>query len=171
MYQVNDEVTFLDEVGVYKIIEVISTGIFMVEDEHGFDRKCSVNEITLYKKNAFDGVEMETFENRNVTVNPFISSKKKGIQVPVIDLHMENLMDTHHHMANHQIVLFQLDYCKRGIDKHINKGTREFVIIHGVGNGKLKEEVRHLLHSYPSLSYMDEHYSDRGMGATKVFIN
>jgi hypothetical protein len=171
MYQVNDDVTFLDEVGIYKIIKVLSLDIFMVEDEHGFDRKCSVNEITLYKKNAFDGVEIETFENRDVRVNSFVNSKKKGFQMPVIDLHMENLMDTHNHMSNHQIVLFQLDICQRGIDKHINKGTREFVIVHGVGNGKQKEEVRYLLHSYPSLSYMDEHYSDRGMGATKVFIN
>ena len=74
MYQINDEVTFLDEVGVFKIIEVLSTDIFMVEDKHGFDRKCSINEITLYKKNAFDGVEIETFENREVKVNPFAKS-------------------------------------------------------------------------------------------------
>lgn len=171
MYQLNDEVTFLDEVGVYKIIEILSSDIFLVEDEHGFDRKCSSNEITLFKKNAFDGVEIETFENRNVKVNPFNKQKKKGFQTPIIDLHMEKLMDSHNHMTNHQIVLFQIDVCKREIDKHINKGTRELVIIHGVGNGKLKEEVRYLLHSYPKLTYMDEHYSARGMGATKVFIN
>ncbi|MDB4088144.1 Smr/MutS family protein [Flavobacteriales bacterium] len=170
MYQIKDEVTFLDEVGVYKIIEVLSSDIYIVEDEHGFDRKCSVNEITLYKKNAFDGVEIETFENRNIKVNPFANKNKKGIQVPIVDLHMEKLMNSHSHMSNHQIVLFQLDFCKREIDKHINKGTREFVIIHGVGNGKLKEEVRYLLHSYPALSYMDNHYSPKGMGATKVFI-
>ncbi|MEN8928638.1 MAG: Smr/MutS family protein [Flavobacteriales bacterium] len=170
MYQVNDEITFLDEVGVFKITEVVSDNIFVVEDEHGFDRKCSINEITLYKKNAFDGVEVETFENRNVRVNPFAKSKKKGFDVPVVDLHMENLMDSHTHMSNHQIVLYQLDVCRKHLDKHINNGTREFVIVHGVGNGKLKEEVRYLLDSYPSLSYMDEHYSARGMGATKVFI-
>lgn len=171
MYQVNDEVTFLDEVGIFKIIEVVSESIFVVEDEHGFDRKCSVNEITLYKKNAFDGVSIETFENREVKVNPFAKPSKKGFQMPVVDLHMEKLMDSHKHMANHEIVIFQLDVCKREIDKHINRGTREFVIVHGVGNGKLKEEVRYLLNSYPSLSYMDEHYSARGMGATKVFVN
>lgn len=171
MYSKDDEVNFLDEVGVFKIIEVVSKDIFIVEDENGFDRKCSVNEITLYKKNAFDGVEINTFENREFKVNPFAKSTKKGFQVPVIDLHMEKLMDSHTHMSNHEIVLFQLDVCKSGIDRHINKGTREFVIVHGIGNGKLKEEVRYLLQSYPSLNFMDEHYSARGMGATKVFIN
>lgn len=170
MYQVNDEVTFLDEVGVFKIIEIISENIFLVEDEHGFDRKCSSNEITLYKKNAFDGLEIETFENRNVKVNPFLQSKKREQYAPKIDLHMENLMDSHTHMSNHEIVLFQLDKCRKELDKHINNGTKEFVIVHGIGNGKLKEEVRYLLDSYPSLTYMDEHYSARGMGATKVFI-
>lgn len=83
---------------------------------------------------------------------------------------MENLLDSHGHMANHEIVLFQLNRCKREIDKHIEKGTTQLVIIHGVGMGRLKEEVRYLLNSYPNIEYMDEHYSDQGIGATKVFI-
>ncbi len=170
MFKIASKVTFLDEVGLYTITKILSEDSFVVEDEHGFDRNCHISEISLFEENAFDGVEIETFENREVKVNPFAKKRKVEKKIPTIDLHMENLLDSHRHMANHEIVLFQLDRCKREIDKHIEKGTSQLVIIHGVGKGRLKEEVRYLLNSYPNIEYMDEHYSDNGIGATKVFI-
>ena len=170
MFRIGSKVTFLDEVGLYTITKVLSSDSFVVEDEHGFDRNCHLNEISLFEETAFDGVEIETFENRNVKTNPFTKKGKKSINIPVIDLHIEHLMDSHKHMANHEIVLFQLDVCKRELDKHLERGTPQLVIVHGIGKGKLKEEVRYLLHSCPNIEYMDEHYSDKGIGATKVFI-
>jgi len=170
MYRVGDEVTLVDEVGVYKVLTAEVDGKLIIEDEHGFDRKCTIEEVTLYKKNAFDNVEIDTFENRNVKVNPFSKKKKKAINNPVIDLHIEYLLNSHGHMNNHQIVLYQLDACRKELDKHIKAGTTQLVIIHGVGKGRLKEEVRYLLQSYPNIEYMDENYSQKGIGATKVFI-
>ena len=170
MFKIGNEVTFIDEVGIYKIIDILANNELLLEDEHGFDRKCHQDEITLYHEKAYDGIEIETYENRNIKSNPFKKNTKKPINIPVIDLHIENLLDSHKHMKNHEIVLFQLDFCKRELDKHINRGTRQLVIIHGIGKGRLKEEVRFLLNSYPSIEYMDEHYSQQGIGATKVFI-
>ncbi|MEN8839239.1 MAG: Smr/MutS family protein [Flavobacteriales bacterium] len=170
MFKINDKITFLDETGIYTVVEMLSNNEIRVEDEHGFDRICREREIVLFESSAFDGVEIETFENRNHRTNPFAKKRKKSIQVPIIDLHIEHLLDAHGHMANHEIVLFQLDCCKRELDKHIEKGTTQLVIIHGVGKGRLKEEVRYMLNSYPNIEYMDEHYSENGIGATKVFI-
>jgi hypothetical protein len=170
MFNLSSKITFLDEVGIYTITKVLSEDSFVVEDEHGFDRNCHINEISLFEENAFDGVEIETYENRNVKTNPFSKSGKKTINIPVIDLHIEHLMDNHRHMANHEIVMFQLDVCQRELDRHIKKGTTQLVIIHGIGTGKLKEEVRYLLNSYPNFEFMDEHYTNKGIGATKVFI-
>lgn len=170
MFKIGNKVTFLDEVGLFTIIELLPNNQLLVEDEHGFDRKCHQDEVTIYQEKAFDGIEIETYENRNVKTNPFKKTSKKTVNIPVIDLHIENLLDSHRHMQNHEIVLFQLDVCKRELDKHIHRGTRQLVIIHGIGKGKLKEEVRYLLNSYPRIEYMDEHYSNQGIGATKVFI-
>jgi len=170
MFKIGDKVSFLDEVGVFTVIEIISENEVIVEDEHGFDRKCNVLELSLYNARAFDGVEISTFENRDFKVNPFKKATRNNTNIPIVDLHIEHLLDAHGHMNNHQIVLFQLDVCKREIDKKIKNGTTQFVIVHGVGTGRLKDEVRYLLHSYPNLEYMDEHYSGRGMGATKVFV-
>lgn len=170
MFKLGSKVKFLDEVGDYVITQIVDANSFVVEDEHGFDRNCHASEIALFEENAFDKVEIETYENRGVKVNPFAKKQKKTINNPVIDLHIEYLLDSHGHMSNHQIVLYQLDVCKRELDKHIERGTTQLVIVHGVGKGKLKEEVRYLLNSYPDIEYMDEHYSDKGIGATKVFI-
>ena len=170
MFNVGDKIAFLDEVGIFTVTKIISLTEIEVEDEHGFDRICSVNDVSLHNSKAFDGVEISTFENRKVKVNPFKNTGRNNTNIPVVDLHIEHLLNAHGHMNNHQIVLFQLDVCKKEIDKKIKNGTTQFVIIHGVGSGKLKDEVRYLLNSYPNLEYMDEHYSGRGMGATKVFV-
>lgn len=170
MFRQGNQVMLLDEVGIYVVIEVKNDGTIVIEDEHGFDRSCLPQELSPYKENAFDHVEIETFENRNVKINPFAKERKKAINNPVIDLHMEYLMDSHGHMSNHEIVMFQLDVCRREIDKHMERGTTQLVIVHGVGKGKLKEEVRYLLQSYPNIEFMDEHYAEKGIGATKVFI-
>ena len=170
MFKPGNKVSFLDEVGDYVVIKQCNDGNYVVMDEHGFERSCNENDISLVNEKAFDGVEVETFENRYEKANPFAKKRKKTINIPVIDLHMEHLMDTHKHMANHEIVLFQLDVCKKQLDKHIEKGTTQLVIVHGVGKGKLKEEVRYLLNSYPEIEYMDEHFAEKGIGATKVFI-
>ena len=170
MYKKGSSITFLDEVGVYMIVEVLSQDSFVVEDEHGFDRKCHIDEISLFEETAFDGVEIETFENKDIRTNPFSKNRKKTINIPVIDLHIEHLMDNHKHMTNHEIVMFQLDVCQRELNKHVDKGTQQFVIVHGIGTGRLKEEVRFLLNSYPNYEFMDEHYTNKGIGATKVFL-
>jgi len=170
MLKIKDKVTLLDETGIFTIVDKKENGDFVIEDEHGFDQVRNEEELVYFHASAFDNVEIETFENRNVKQNPFAKKSNKVAHIPVIDLHIENLLDDHGHMANHEIVLFQLDNCKKQLDKHIEKGTLQLVIVHGVGKGRLREEVRYLLNSYPNIEYMDEHWSVKGIGATKVFI-
>ena len=170
MLKIKDQVTLLDEIGIFTIIEKKNNGEFVIEDEHGFDQLRREEELVLYQASAFDHIEIETFENRYVKQNPFAKKRNKQAQIPVIDLHIENLLNAHGHMANHEIVLFQLDNCKKQLDKHIERGTNQLMIVHGVGKGRLREEVRYLLNSYPNIEYMDEHWSDKGIGATKVFV-
>jgi dsDNA-specific endonuclease/ATPase MutS2 len=54
----------------------------------------------------------------------------------------------------------------------IRAGMREIVFIHGVGSGKLKEEIRRILaEEYPSCSFQDAPFSRYGFGgATLVAI-
>ncbi|MFL5752968.1 MAG: hypothetical protein ACJ76F_06145 [Bacteroidia bacterium] len=43
--------------------------------------------------------------------------------------------------------------------------------MHGVGNGRLKQEITAILKNYPELGVQDASYKKYGFGATEVIIN
>jgi len=87
-----------------------------------------------------------------------------------IDLHIEELLDNYSGMSNAEIIQVQLKHFQKTLDKAINGHYRKLVVIHGVGNGRLKQEVRAILSSYNNLRFYDGSYSKYGFGATEVVI-
>jgi hypothetical protein len=86
-----------------------------------------------------------------------------------IDLHIEELIDNYGGMSNAEIIQVQLRYFQRALDKAISEHYRTLTVIHGVGNGRLKQEVRSVLKSM-NLRFHDGSYSKYGFGATEVVI-
>jgi dsDNA-specific endonuclease/ATPase MutS2 len=43
-------------------------------------------------------------------------------------------------------------------------------VIHGVGNGKLKQEILAILKTVDGIEYFDASYKDYGYGATEIRI-
>ena len=97
------------------------------------------------------------------------SHRRKDVEGE-IDLHIENLVDKWKGMSNGEIVLQQLSSAREAIDDAILGKKHRLVIIHGVGNGTLKKEVRKLIDSYPGIRYEDGHFSVYGAGATLVHL-
>jgi dsDNA-specific endonuclease/ATPase MutS2 len=66
----------------------------------------------------------------------------------------------------------QLARFRGELNSAIRAGLREIVFIHGVGSGKLKEEIRGIIaKEYPSCSFSDAPFSRYGFGgATLVTI-
>jgi hypothetical protein len=87
-----------------------------------------------------------------------------------IDLHIEELIDNYGGMSNAEIVLVQLRHFQKALDKAINEHYRSLTVIHGVGNGRLKQEVRAIL-SQMRLRFHDASYSKYGFGATEILIS
>lgn len=87
-----------------------------------------------------------------------------------IDLHIEELIDNYGGMSNAEIILVQLRHFQGALDKAINQRYRTLTVIHGVGNGRLKQEVRSVLKSM-NLRFHDGSYSKYGFGATEVVIS
>lgn len=85
-----------------------------------------------------------------------------------IDLHIEELLDDYSNMSNAEIIQVQLTYFQKALDKAINDHMKRLIVIHGVGNGRLKQEVRVLLDTYSSLKYYDASYARYGFGATEI---
>ena len=88
-----------------------------------------------------------------------------------LDLHIEELIENFEGMSNAEIILVQLKHFQLNLDTAINNHYRKLVVIHGVGNGRLKQEVRNILSSYKNLKYFDGSYSKYGFGATEITIH
>jgi dsDNA-specific endonuclease/ATPase MutS2 len=57
------------------------------------------------------------------------------------------------------------------LDGAVRSKTKKIVFIHGIGNGKLKYEIRKTLDSkYSRLKYQDASFKEYGYGATMVIL-
>lgn len=88
-----------------------------------------------------------------------------------IDLHIEELVDSHSGMTNAQILNIQLERFEREMEYCLSNGIKKLIAIHGVGNGKLKQEIILILKSIDGISYHDAPYKNYGFGATEILIH
>ncbi|MES2140847.1 MAG: DUF2027 domain-containing protein [Bacteroidota bacterium] len=114
------------------------------------------------------------FQKQSQSASPK-RSKQHTINNPAyemeINLHIEELLENYKGMSNAEIILVQLKHFQTALDTSINEHYRKLVIIHGVGNGRLKQEVRTILSSYKNLQFHDASYSKYGFGATEILIS
>lgn len=88
-----------------------------------------------------------------------------------VDLHIHELVENIAYLTPTEILDIQLARFKVSLETAINSKTKKIIFIHGVGNGKLKQELRKELDkSYPRLRYQDASFREYGYGATMVFI-
>jgi len=88
-----------------------------------------------------------------------------------VDLHIEQIVDNHSNLSNGEIVDIQLSRFETALNTAINSNTKRIVFIHGVGNGKLKLELRKKLErKYPKIRYQDASFREYGYGATMITL-
>ena len=87
-----------------------------------------------------------------------------------VDLHLEEILDNEKGMNNSQKLEYQLNYFRTELEAAISSNIKKIIFIHGVGNGRLKAEIRKELETYTNLSFSDASYKRYGFGATEVII-
>lgn len=89
----------------------------------------------------------------------------------VVDLHIEKLTDDHSRMSNLEILALQLKTFEKYYDLAVAHMLPNLVIIHGVGTGKLRDEIHDALKLKKEVSYFVNQYDPRyGYGATEIFF-
>ena len=89
----------------------------------------------------------------------------------VVDLHIEKLMDRNSHLTNAEILHFQIEAFEKWVELAQLNHLPSMIIIHGVGTGKLKNEIHELLKVKKGVKSFVNQYSDfYGYGATEVFF-
>ncbi len=87
-----------------------------------------------------------------------------------VDLHIEELTNNFAGLSNGEMVKIQLERFYKEMDNAMRNNFKRIVFIHGVGNGKLKEEIRKELRAYPGTAFKDGDQGKYGYGATEVIF-
>lgn len=86
-----------------------------------------------------------------------------------IDLHIDKLVKDHKDLSNREMLRIQLDRCEKYLGQAIINGFDRVYLIHGVGKGRLREEVWNILAHYDHVTgYRNEYHPRYGYGATEV---
>jgi hypothetical protein len=184
IFNVGDKVRFLNSDGYGIITKILGSNTVELENNFGFQEEYEISELVSERK-------QEDYQTENLSFDYQIKSKinaeknsKKNLDLKrkfkhlekygskervVIDLHIENLIDTHNGMSNSEILKIQMTHFKLFLNKSIDKKQRKIVVIHGVGEGILRHEIRKELDIYhPYFEYYDASYDEFGYGATEI---
>lgn len=85
---------------------------------------------------------------------------------------MYDVIDLHLLSDNIEFPLvYQLDTFERELDRALVRGLDHLIVIHGIGEGVLKNEIHKILKSHPHiLEYKNEYHPLYGMGSTKIIF-
>lgn len=165
----------------YKVDSLLLANPAQWKENDYFDEKAIVINIT--EMSLLYEIERMVTE----TEDKFIIQKKKREKAPgksaaqpaldgqadieEVDLHINQLVDDTSGLSAGEIVDIQIGRFTVALEGAIRGKTRKIVFIHGVGNGKLKYEIRKTLDSkYPKLKYQDASFKEYGYGATMVIV-
>ncbi len=89
----------------------------------------------------------------------------------MIDLHIEKLSDDWKGLSNFEILSIQLSAFEKYLNLAIAHHQPNFIVVHGIGTGKLKDEIHEILKfKHEVKSFVNQYHSNYGFGATEIYF-
>lgn len=168
-----DRVKFLNEANEGVIVAFKGSFIAIVLDKNGFETEVHTDKLIKVSDSLQTSLQKTVVFNRDSCEKQHVNTIKKRVLPTVleIDLHIEELVSNHKGLSNYEIVTIQINTFKQTLNKALkNKSVKRIVVIHGVGTGVLRTEIRAIIKEVYQLSYSDASYRKYGYGATEVFL-
>lgn len=90
----------------------------------------------------------------------------------VVDLHIEKITDDWKSLNNYEIVSVQLKTFEKYYDLAVAHMQPSLTVIHGVGTGRLREEIHEQLkHRKEVRTFVNQYHPAFGYGATEIFFD
>lgn len=179
IFEVGEKIGFYAMKGHGIILRVLSLHSYLVKDSDGFERTVDKSEIIKIYSEDYDAnlkyVDKETTGKRSKKLQYFEKNAKgsegNGRQkIWEIDLHIEHILSEYRHLSNTEILLKQMTEFKSFYQRALAQRVHKIIVIHGVGEGVLKNEIRTYLSKKENIEYYDASYLDYGKGATEVYF-
>jgi len=89
----------------------------------------------------------------------------------VVDLHIDKLTNDWKHLSNFEILTIQLDEFEKYYDLAVAHKQPTLIIIHGVGEGRLRDEIHESLRLKKEVkSFVNQFHPLYGYGATEIYF-
>ncbi|HET9826566.1 MAG TPA: Smr/MutS family protein [Chitinophagaceae bacterium] len=101
------------------------------------------------------------------------SKAKDHLEPPrsVVDLHIEKITNDWSGLSNHEIISLQLKTFEKYFDLAVAHMQPSLVVVHGVGTGRLREEIHEQLkHRKEVKTFVNQYHPAFGYGATEIFF-
>ncbi len=163
-----------------KEIEIVPINFWQehnYSDNDFFDEKSYI--INVFKEDISE-VEKKRLANEKVSEilkeddyedksRRFSSHKKK--ETVVVDLHVNNLVDSIIGLTNASILDIQMKAFHKAVtDALLSNNIEKLVLIHGIGSGTLKNMIRDSITNVYNLKFEDASYREYGFGATMIIF-
>jgi hypothetical protein len=162
----------------YKIDTFVLTNTANWHDNDYFNEKAVIINIT--EESLIYEIERTVTENEEKYIvlkkkkesKPKRSEDKIIKDIEEVDLHIEQLIDNITNLSNGEILDIQMSRFHIALEGAIRNKLKKIIFIHGIGNGKLKHEIRKTLDSskYSHYKYQDASFKEYGYGATLVIL-
>lgn len=173
-FKKGERVAFLYEKGGGVIHEIINEHQVKIVDEDGFEHLYFTKDLakihgTLDEEELNPPMKDEGDSERKSNYS-VIKGKSGENQRDFweLDLHIESLTDQYRGLSNFEIMKIQLAEFKRFFNKAKAHQIQKIIVIHGVGEGVLKNEIRTYLSNQEFLEFYDASYLEYGKGATEI---
>lgn len=167
----------MHEKGLGVVSAIVNVHQVKVIDEHGFEQLFQVKDLVKIH-GRMDGEEitppMKEDESNGQASRFNIRQDKSSAKAKdywELDLHIESLTENHRGMSNFEIMKIQMIEFKRFFSKARAQGIQKLVVIHGVGEGVLKNELRSYLSQQEFIEFYDASYLEYGKGATEIRLS
>jgi hypothetical protein len=137
-----------------------------------FDNAAYVIDLLVISSNIKSNVQTKKM---SIVESSIAKSDKKNAlinnDIEEVDLHIEEIVENEKELSNGEILNIQMARFETKLEGAIIEKSKKIIFIHGVGNGKLRYELRKTLDTkYPDIQYQDASFAEYGYGATMVIL-
>lgn len=168
MFEIGQKVKVVDGLYAGEVTKIVGNQVTFIDDI-GFEYTFQSHQLILDQMGSHKiEVSKKNLKSKNNSLSEKIKKLNKSKLTIEVDLHADKLSGIHTNFNKHDIYIRQLTVAEENLNKIQSKSIQSIVLIHGLGNGKLREGIEKLCIE-KGFKYSQAPFYKYGEGAIEVF--